>query len=126
MKFLKKIANKNIEFIDFSSSSVVFDYVSKAKAFVHAGIEDFGIAPVEAQACGTPVIGLKKAGLLETVIENKTGVFFSDQSEDAILNAIERFKNIDFDPEVIRNNALRFSKENFENQFKIFCKDIYK
>jgi glycosyltransferase involved in cell wall biosynthesis len=122
LKFLKKIANKNIEFIDFSDSSVVFDYVSKAKAFVHAGIEDFGIAPVEAQACGTPVIGLKKAGLLETVIENKTGVFFNDQSEDAILNAIERFKNIDFDPEVIRNNALRFSKENFENQFKNFCK----
>ena len=59
-KYLKKIANSNIEFVEYSDSSVVYGYVSKAKAFIHAGLEDFGIAPVEALACGTPVIAIKK------------------------------------------------------------------
>ena len=119
---MKKIASNNIKFIEYSNSSVVYKYVSKAKAFIHAGIEDFGIAPVEAQACGTPVIAIKKGGLKETVIENKTGVFFGDQDSNAILEAINRFNKIDFDYEFIRNESLKYSKSNFESKLKDFVK----
>jgi glycosyltransferase involved in cell wall biosynthesis len=119
-KYLKKIANSNIEFVEYSDPSVVYGYVSKAKAFIHAGIEDFGIAPVEALACGTPVIAIKKGGLKETVIENKTGVFFETQNEDAILKAINRFNKIDFDYEFIRNSSLKYSVLNFESKIKEF------
>jgi glycosyltransferase involved in cell wall biosynthesis len=118
--YLRRIASKNIKFIEYSNSSIVYNYVSKAKAFIHAGIEDFGIAPVEAQACGTPVIAIKKGGLKETVIENKTGVFFEKQETKAILNALDRFKDIHFNPEEIRKNALAFGSRNFEIKIKNF------
>ncbi|MDC1109159.1 glycosyltransferase, partial [Flavobacteriaceae bacterium] len=119
-RYLKKIASKNIKFIEYSNSSVVYKYVSKAKAFIHAGIEDFGIAPVEAQACGTPVIGIKKGGLKETIIEDKTGVFFEKQEAKAILNAIDRFKYIQFNPAEIRKNALAYSSSTFETKINNF------
>ena len=57
----------------------MYNYISKAKGFIHAGVEDFGIAPIEAQSCGTPVIAYGYGGVLETIIENKTGIFFSKQ-----------------------------------------------
>ena len=87
--------------------------VSKAKAFIHAGIEDFGIAPVEAQSTGTPVIAYNMGGLSETVVEGKTGVFFNSQSVDAILEALIRFKKIEFDHEAISMHADQFSEKNF-------------
>ena len=121
-KYLKKIASENITFVDYSNSSVVYNYVSKAKAFIHAGIEDFGIAPVEAQACGTPVIAIKKGGLKETVIENKTGVFFNEQDSNAILEAINRFNKIDFNYEFIRKESLKYSISNFESKLNDFVK----
>ena len=121
-KYLKKIASENIRFVDYSNSSVVYNYVSKAKAFIHAGIEDFGIAPVEAQACGTPVIAIKKGGLKETVIENKTGVFFNEQDSNAILEAINRFNKIDFNYEFIRKESLKYSTSNFESKLNDFVK----
>ena len=120
--YLKKIASNNIRFVEYSNSSVVYNYVSKAKAFIHAGIEDFGIAPVEAQACGTPVIAIKKGGLKETVIENKTGVFFKEQDSNAILEAINRFNKIDFNYEFIRNESLKYSTSNFESKLNDFVK----
>ena len=125
-KYLRKIANPNIQFIEYSNSSIVYSYVSNAKAFIHAGIEDFGIAPVEAQACGTPVIAIKKGGLKETVIENKTGVFFEKQHEEAILKAINRFNKIDFDYEFIRNHSLKYSTSNFESKIKKFVESKIK
>ena len=120
--YLKQIAANNIRFVEYSDSSVVYNYVSKAKAFIHAGIEDFGIAPVEAQACGTPVIAIKKGGLKETVIENKTGVFFKEQDSNAILEAINRFNKIDFNYEFIRNESLKYSTSNFESKLNDFVK----
>ena len=73
-KRLRKTAKQNIKFFDFLEPKEVMELVSKAKAFVHAGIEDFGIAPVEAQSCGTPVIAYNLGGLSETVIDGKTGI----------------------------------------------------
>jgi glycosyltransferase involved in cell wall biosynthesis len=117
-KRLIKHANNNIEFVEYSSSNKVYSIVSRAKAFLHAGIEDFGIAPVEAQACGTPVIAYGDGGALETVINGKTGILFNDQTPEAILAAIKRFNQTKFDYSQIRKNSERFSVENFERNFK--------
>src|SRR5690606_34576470 len=74
---IKKIAKSNIELVGFVNKEKLTDYMRKAKAFVFAAEEDFGIIPVEAQACGTPVIAYGRGGATETIIKNKTGVFFN-------------------------------------------------
>jgi glycosyltransferase involved in cell wall biosynthesis len=100
--------------------------MSKAKAFVFAAEEDFGILPVEAQACGTPVIAFGKGGVLESVIENKTGVFFPTQQSGAIINAIELFENeIDnFDHNEIAAHAAKFSPQRFKNELFEFLSRV--
>lgn len=117
-KRLKKMSNSNIKFFDFLQPPEVMKLVSKAKAFIHAGIEDFGIAPVEAQSTGTPVIAYNMGGLSETVVEGKTGVFFNSQSVDAILEALIRFKKIEFDHEAISMHADQFSEKNFAKNIR--------
>jgi glycosyltransferase involved in cell wall biosynthesis len=119
-KTLVKKANSNIVFFDYSNAKKVNELVSKAKAFIHAGIEDFGIAPVEAQSCGTPVIGFNGGGVTETVINGKTGILFKFQTSDAILDALIRFKKTEFDYKLISIHASQFSEENFANNFKNF------
>ena len=119
-KRLKRIANQNIRFFDFLEPNKVMKLVSKAKAFVHAGKEDFGIAPVEAQSCGTPVIAYNLGGLSETVIDGKTGILFNAQSTDAILDALIRFKQTEFNFEKISEHAEQFSEENFIMNFRNF------
>ncbi len=126
LKDLKNIANKNIKFVGFLESKEVFHYISKAKGFVHAGIEDFGIAPIEAQACGTPVIAYGFGGVLETIIENKTGVFFREENDESLLEAINVFEKIDFCYKEISKNAERFHKSNFETQINKFISEKIK
>ena len=100
--------------------------MQRAKAFVFAAEEDFGIIPVEAQACGTPLIALKKGGTLETVIENQTGIFFEEQSSKKIKEAVIEFETKKFDPKVIREHSLIFSKERFEKEIKEFVERKFK
>lgn len=123
---LQKIAKSNIEFVGFVDISILKDYMQKAKAFVFAAEEDFGIIPVEAQACGTPVIAFGKGGTLETVVENKTGIFFQEQSAKSIKEAIILFEKIKFDPKIIREQALKFSKQRFEDEIKDFVEEKFK
>lgn len=123
---IKKIAKANIELLGFVESDKLKLYLEKAKAFVFAAEEDFGIIPVEAQACGTPVIAFGKGGVLETVIKNKTGVFFYKQEEESIINALDEFETMTFDYSDIRKNAMRFSKERFESEIKDFVLNKYK
>jgi len=123
-KKLIKIANHNIKFFDFIEPKEVMKLVSKAKAFLHAGIEDFGIAPVEAQSCGTPVIAYNKGGVSETVVHEKTGILFDSQSTNAILNALRRFKEIEFDYRFISLHASQYSEKNFANNIKRFTESI--
>ena len=111
-------ASPNIKFIDYSSSEIVHSVVGRAKAFLHAGLEDFGIALVEAQACGTPVIAYGKGGVLETVVDGSTGILFFKQTPEAILEAIKRFNQTKFDCNKLRENAERFSRHVFEQKFK--------
>ncbi|EHO15486.1 glycosyltransferase [Myroides odoratimimus] len=107
------IDSQNIEFKGFLESEDVYKYISRAKGFIHAGVEDFGIAPLEAQACGTPVIAYGQGGVLETVIDGVTGVLFEEQTEVSLNKAIQFFERIEFDLNLVRQNAMRFSENNF-------------
>lgn len=123
---LQKIAQSNIEFVGFITNEKLKVLMQKAKAFVFAAEEDFGIIPVEAQACGTPVIALAKGGTLETVIENKTGVFFKEQSVEEIKQAVINFETKIFDPKLIREHAVSFSKQRFELEMQVFVETKFK
>lgn len=123
---LQKTAKNNIEFVGYIENKKLKSLMQKAKAFVFAAEEDFGIIPVEAQACGTPVIALAKGGTLETVIENKTGIFFVEQSAEKIKEAVLNFETKNFDPQIIREHAVTFSKQRFEKEIKEFVGTKYK
>jgi glycosyltransferase involved in cell wall biosynthesis len=124
IKSLKKFASSNIQFLGFQTEAVVGDMLRKAKAFVYAAEEDFGIVPVEAQACGTPVIAYGRGGVLETVVDGETGFFFNEQSESAVINAINKFEESSpLDPEVIRQNAERFNKARFLREITAFVEE---
>lgn len=116
---IQLLAGKNIEIIKYDTPEVLRYYLQRAKAFLFAAIEDFGITPVEAQSCGTPVIAFGKGGAKETIIEGVTGFFYPEQSVKSIIDAIYKFENRDFafSPEVCRQNALRFQKQNFRSEF---------
>jgi glycosyltransferase involved in cell wall biosynthesis len=119
---VKKKTKKNVEFVGYQKDEVLKEYLQKARGFVFAAEEDFGIAPVEAQACGTPVIAYGRGGVLETVIENKTGIFFKEQTVESLIEAVNVFEKDEgrFDFNEIRKNAERFSKERFKREFREF------
>jgi glycosyltransferase involved in cell wall biosynthesis len=129
---LEKLAKKNIEFLGWQSNEEVKNYYGGCKAFIFPGEEDFGIAPVEAQACGKPVIAYGRGGVLESVIpfpkENPTGVFFDHPAPESLIQAIDLFeRNIDqFDSRQIRRNALQFHKNNFRDKIRSFIDEKYK
>lgn len=115
-------AGPNVQVLGRQPYEAVNDAIAKARAFVFAAEEDFGIAPVEAQACGTPVIAYGKGGSTETVVPGKTGLFFSEQTVEAICDAVQRFEacRSDFDPAQIRANAERFSDDRFREELGRF------
>jgi glycosyltransferase involved in cell wall biosynthesis len=94
--------------------------VAHCRAFLFPGFEDFGISPLEAQAAGRPVIAFARGGALDTVIEGETGLFFHEQSVEALVAAIERFEQSAFDPTAARTNAERFSNERFRRELTAF------
>ena len=118
---VRQAAAPNIFIMGYQSFEILRDHMQRAKAFVFAAEEDFGIIPVEAQACGTPVIAFGKGGALETVVDGKTGVLFYEQTEESIQAAVGRFEqDFQFDHEAIRQHACSFSTERFKSQFKSF------
>jgi glycosyltransferase involved in cell wall biosynthesis len=112
----------NIEILGHQPFENMRDLMSRARAFVFAAEEDFGIVPVEAQACGTPVIAFGKGGSLETVVDGVTGVFYNEQSVGSIYEAIRRFEAIEsrLDHYAIRKNSERFSVDRFRREFSDF------
>jgi glycosyltransferase involved in cell wall biosynthesis len=111
----------NIELLGYQPNEIMIDHMQRAKAFIFAAEEDFGIVPVEAQACGTPVIAYGRGGALETVCgleaDVPTGLFFAEQSAGAISSAVKDFERRTFDSNECRKNALRFSPAQFRAQF---------
>ncbi|WP_336149811.1 glycosyltransferase family 4 protein [Acinetobacter ursingii] len=122
MQKIKSKATSNIEILGYQPNSVMQDHMQRAKAFVFAAEEDFGITPVESQACGTPVIAFGKGGALETINSihsaNPTGAFFDKQEVSSVITAVEDFeRNQDlFFPENCRNQALKFSNQRFHSE----------
>lgn len=114
---LKKLQSPHVQFLGRCSNEKIREYYQNCRAFVFPGEEDFGITPVEAQACGRPVIAYGRGGALETVVDGETGVFFAEQSVASLIDAVRRFEGMDFQPEAARQNALRFSEEVFEKSF---------
>ena len=119
---LNKIAKPNVQFLGFQPDEKVAELLGKARAFVSAAEEDFGIAIVEAQAAGCPVITYGQGGALETVTDGVTGVLFSEQSVPAIKDAVERFERAmsSFHTGEMVKNANRFSKARFIREFLEF------
>ena len=110
---LKATAGPTVRFLGWQSDAVIRDHYRRCRAVLFPAEEDFGIVPVEAQACGAPVIAFGRGGATETVTPD-TGLFFDSQSADSLADAIERFERAAFDPAAARQNAERFGRPRYE------------
>jgi len=119
---LERMALSNITFKGFMSDSETAQALNHARGYISTNEEDFGIAIVEAQAAGCPVISLARGGALETVIHGSTGIFFEDQSVDSLIEAVQRFEGVrsTFRIEELTSNAKRFDKSIFKKRFAEF------
>jgi glycosyltransferase involved in cell wall biosynthesis len=107
------MAASNIEFLGWQSDEQIRDLYRRCRCLVFPGEEDFGIVPVEAQACGAPVVAFAAGGVTESIEEDLTGTFFETQDADALIAADEAASDRDWDREAIRANAERFSIQYF-------------
>jgi glycosyltransferase involved in cell wall biosynthesis len=132
MQRLKKLAGPTISFLGYQPDELVREHYRRCRAFIFPGEEDIGLTPIEAQACGRPVIAFGRGGALETVLggfptnsyapESSTGVFFAEQSAESLTDAIRFFESIEtrFSPAFIRRNAERFDVSRFKSEMVSF------
>ena len=124
MDNLKKLAagDKNITFLGRVSDDILQNHLQRCKALLFCAEEDFGFVPLEAQACGSPVIAFGRGGALETVVNGKTGIFFDRQETESLSKAILDFEKMDaegkFQKKNIVDHARSFTKERFQKEFK--------
>lgn len=116
-KKLKRMAGNNIKFAGQVSEKELTMYYGSAKALIMPQEEDFGIVAVEAQSFGVPVIAYKKGGAIDTVIPDKTGIFFEEQEPESLITAVRKFERMTFDPKVLKANSNKFSKDKFKREF---------
>ncbi len=126
-KKIRAQAGPNVEMLGHQPAGVLRQHLEHARAFVFAAEEDFGIAPVEAQACGTPVLAYGAGGARETVVEGETGLFFGAQTTESLKAAVEAFESGThrFDAHRLRAHAERFSKERFRQVFAAFMEQAW-
>ncbi|WP_242025323.1 glycosyltransferase [Leptolyngbya sp. FACHB-36] len=133
LKMIRQLAGPTVQVLGWQPNEVVDRYMAEAKAFVYAAYEDFGIAPVEAQACGTPVLAYGYGGTSETVRdirqhgENGTGVLFHQQTEAALIEAVNIFEQFQgqFNPDIARSHARSFSPAVFQQRYLSFLGQCY-
>jgi len=125
-KKIKNLASSNIEILGHQNQNELIKLIQKAKAFVFAAEEDFGITIVEAQSCGTPVIAYKIGGASETVIDGKTGILFSEQTAESVIQAVKNFEDSNlYAPDLISRHASIFSRKTFEQNISNFIQEKY-
>jgi glycosyltransferase involved in cell wall biosynthesis len=128
---IERLSGPNVRILGYQPDEVVADYLQRARAFILAADEDFGIVPIEAQAAGCPVIAYGRGGALETVVgwpaPNSTGVFFDTQTAEALEAAVKLFEahEAEFKPETCRHNAERFSQERFRRDFRATVAELW-
>lgn len=115
---LRRLAGPTVEFLGWRSDAEIARLFARCRAFIFPGHEDFGIAPVEAQAAGRPVIAYGGGGATETVVDGRTGLFFAEQSVQALVAALAQFEALEFEVGVCRRNAERFSSSRFRRQMR--------
>lgn len=93
------------------------EHLSRARSLILPGIEDFGIAPVESMAVGTPVVALRAGGVLDTVVDRKTGIFFESQNVESLRRALDEVESRDWDRDALRSHAAQFSRGEFTRKF---------
>ena len=115
---LKKLAGFSIDFLGWQNETNKIKYLQNCRALIFPGEEDFGIVPVEAMAAGKPVIAYRKGGTLETVLENKTGIFFDQPTVPSLIDAVHRFiaQEDKFNPDFICRHAHQFNKDRFKTE----------
>ncbi|MDR2475743.1 MAG: glycosyltransferase [Bacteroidales bacterium] len=122
---IEKLRTENVEMLGYQPFSVLKTYMERARAFVFAAEEDFGIVPVEAQACGVPVIAYGKGGVPETVVEKETGIFFQEQTVASLIKAVNEFEKIkhSFDSQKIAKHAAQFNELIFKEKMLHFVQN---
>lgn len=125
LKKLSALAGPHIKFLGWVSDDTLKSLYQNAKAIIFPGEEDFGMVPVEAQACGCPVIALAKGGVLESVVPGQTGILFEECTPDALADCVQRFHTQDFDPGRVRENALRFNGGVFRQKILALLEDSF-
>jgi glycosyltransferase involved in cell wall biosynthesis len=135
LSWARRKATPNVEFLGHLSDDALRGYYSTCRALIFPGEDDFGIVPVEAQACGRPVIAYGKGGVLDTVVPleedgtdaHPTGVLFTEQTADALIGAVRRFERCQnrFDPALIRAHTFQFSRQRCEAALKDYLLDAY-
>lgn len=114
---LRRVAGPTVTFVERPSAESLRELYRSARALIFPGKEDFGLTPIEAQACGTPVVALDEGGARETVVDGMTGVLYPGLSPEGLIDGLKRFEQMRFDPDVLRKNAQRFDSKIFEANF---------
>jgi glycosyltransferase involved in cell wall biosynthesis len=119
------MAGPTVSFLGRIPDTDLPDLMARCRAFIFPGLEDFGIAPVQAQAAGRPVIAFRGGGALDTVAEGKTGLFFDEQTVESLCDALARFEGMSFSSAHSRANAKRFDAGGFEHKLTAFVQSRY-
>ncbi len=120
---LKKMAKPNVEILGRVSDEKLKDLYANCKAFLFPQVEDAGIVPLEAMISGRPVIAFNRGGSLDTMIEDKTGVFFEEQTAESLNKAIKRFETMKFDSDFIHDHAAKYDIEIFKDRIRSFVEE---